>query len=133
MVADSSYVVDRLLRKRAEFVEEQFMAPDILVPEVVNAILVQQRVFHRLEDGLPYMEAFFDAVDVDSLRLVKVTGSLAGEAYEIALRNNEAIYDCLFVALALSYGEGLKTNDRRQARVYEKELEVRGRGDAPLR
>ncbi|MDE1852635.1 MAG: PIN domain-containing protein [Thaumarchaeota archaeon] len=129
IVADSSYLVERIVERRAEFAEEEFLAPDFAIPEVINAILVQHRILHMLKDGRPYVSALFEAVDADSLRLVKVTESLAREAYEIALRNDEVIYDCIFVALALRYGGDLKTVDRRQAQVYAKESARKNAGD----
>lgn len=129
-VADSSYIVDRLVRERGDFVDEECLAPDFVVPEVVNAILVQQETLHILADGKPYVRALFEAIDADSLKLVVVSQPLVESALDIAVRNGEAIYDSIFVALALEHGDGLKTIDRKQAQVYENELR-RGRGKGP--
>ena len=129
-MADSSYIVERLLAHRGEWGSEELLAPDLALPEVANAVLVQQRVLHALKDGVPYLRSLFEAVEAGSLKLVKVTEPLMNEAYEIALRNGETIYDCIFVALALRYGLPLKTNDRRQARVLLRES---GSADAARR
>jgi predicted nucleic acid-binding protein len=121
IVADSSYIVERLLESRRGWGQEELIAPDFAVPEVVNAVLVQQRVLHSLKDGTPYIKSLFEALDSDSLRLVSVAEPLVKDAYGIALRNGEAICDCIFVALALWYGSELKTNDRRQEQVLASE------------
>lgn len=121
-VADSSFLVERLLENRGSWGEEELVSPDLAVAEVVNAVLLQQRIFHSIQDGAPYIRSFFDAIDAGSLQLVRITESLAAEAYDVALRNNATFYDCLFVALALRYGTDLKTLDRKQAQVHAKEL-----------
>jgi predicted nucleic acid-binding protein len=128
IVADSSYIVERLLERRGDWGQEELIAPDFAVPEVVNAVLAQQSVLHSLKDGTPYVESLFEAIDAASLRLVSVTKSLVEDAYGIALRNGGAIYDCIFVALALRYGSEMKTNDRRQEQVLAGE---RSRGVRP--
>jgi len=125
IVADSSYLVERLIERRGDWGTEDLVSPDLAVPEVVNAVLIQERILHTLSDGRPYIESLFGAVDSAALQLVKVTESLVEEAYEIAMRNGQAIYDCIFVALALKYGVPLKTNDRRQAKVFADELSTR--------
>jgi predicted nucleic acid-binding protein len=121
IVADSSYLVERLLESRRGWGQEELIAPDIAVLEVVKAVLVQQRDLHSLKDGTAYIKSLFEAIDCDSLRLVSVTEPLVEDAYGIALRNGDAIYDCIFVALALRYGSELKTNDRRQEQVLASE------------
>lgn len=133
MVADSSYLVERLLERRGELGEEEVIAPDLAVAEVIDAILTQQRVLGTLTDGLPYLEALFGAIDAASVMLVGMTGSLAKEAYEIALRNREAFYDSVYVAIALRYWADLKTLDRRQEKMMGVELARRagGRAGAP--
>jgi predicted nucleic acid-binding protein len=127
MVADSSYLFERLVKNRGELGEQEVVAPDLAVPEVINAILTQQRIFRALKGGLPYVNALFGAVESGSLQLVGVTSSLAREAYEIAIRNREAFYDCVYVALALRHRADLRTLDRRQEKVMKDEARRRER------
>ena len=121
MVADSSIVVEGLLTGQAEFEADRFLAPELLVHEVSNALFVQHQILHRIPDGLPYLKRLFDAIASDSLVLVPSSEELARETYEIASRSGAAVYDCVFVALALQNGMQLRTLDRKQADIFEME------------
>ena len=122
IVADSSYIVDALFGGEGGFGGEPAIVPELAVYEVVNAILVRERVLGTLEHGLDYVRAFFGILDASVLEVVGTTGDLMSEAYEIASRHGEAVYDCIFVVLAVRTGSPLLTHDRRQAKVLEKEL-----------
>jgi len=121
IVADSSYIVDALLSGQKDFGKEPTIVPELAVYEVVNAILVRERVLRNLDHGLAYVKAFFEILDSSLLEVVGTSGDLMSEAYEIGSRQGEAIYDCVFVALALRTGSQLLTRDRRQLDVMERE------------
>jgi predicted nucleic acid-binding protein len=122
IVADSSYVVEGLLSGGALFANDRTLVPDLAVHEVANALFVQQRVLKKIPDGTPFIELLFEAIDSGLIRVVAISGSLISMAYEIAARYDAALYDCVFVAVALTTGLGLKTRDERQRKVYEAEL-----------
>lgn len=128
IVADSSVIVEELLSGGGEWGKEQYIAPDLAVAEVVSVLTAQRRALNALGDGLPYVRLLFEAIDASSLRLERVSESLAAEAYGIALRNDESIYGCLFIALALKYGARLATRDPRQEAALAKELSLGRRG-----
>jgi predicted nucleic acid-binding protein len=109
------------------------IVPDIAVPEVLNAIFVQHQVLHLIDDGLPYLEELFKIIDAELIEVVDCTKDLVLEAYQIAARNGEATYDCLFIALALRLNLQLKTLDRRQAEIMETERSRNGEGGDPGR
>lgn|GEM_PF-6669609 len=92
-----------------------------MVLEVANTLFVQHNVLHNISDGLPYLDRLFRAIESGSLTLVPVTEELALAAYEIAAGNAAAVYDCIFVALALQREMQLKTRDRKQAQILELE------------
>ena len=121
IVADSSFVVDALLSNEAGFGREPTIVPELAVYEVVNAIYVRERVVGRQDHGIAYLRAFFEILDSSLLEVVGATGDLMSEAYEIGTRHGAAIYECVFVALALRTGSQLLTKDRRQLAILEKE------------
>jgi predicted nucleic acid-binding protein len=126
-------VVEGLLAGHREFESETLLAPDLVVPEVANALFVHHRILHAIPDGLPYLARLFRAIESGSLVLVPVTEDLASASYEIAANNDSAIYGCVFIALALRSGLQLRTRDRRQAEVLENErkrLPSRGHRDS---
>ncbi|MDG7007273.1 MAG: type II toxin-antitoxin system VapC family toxin [Nitrososphaerota archaeon] len=118
-------MVEGLLNGQDEFASERFLAPDLIVHEVANTLFVQHRVLHTIPDGLPYVERLFRAIETGSLILVPVTEDLAVAAYKIASGNAAAVYDCVFIALALQREMQLKTRDRKQAEILELERRKR--------
>lgn len=120
-MGDSSLVVDGLLEAGSEFTGEPILVPDIAVAEVVNALFVQERVLHHIEDGRPYLDRLFQVVDAEVVQVVASSRDTVLDAYRIAARNGGAVYDCLFVALALRLGLPLKTRDKRQAAIMDRE------------
>jgi predicted nucleic acid-binding protein len=100
---------------------EPILTPDIALPEVLNALFVQQHVLHLIDNGPEYLDALCDFVDAGQVRIVKTSRELLQDAYRIAARNGGATYDCLFIALALSAHLDLRTKDQRQGRVMEAE------------
>ena len=121
IVADSSIIVESLLTGQEVFEADRFLAPELAIHEVSNALFVQHRVLHRIPDGLPYLMRLFEAVASDSLILVPSTKELALQTYEIASRTGVTVYDCVFIALALQKGMQLRTLDRKQAQIFESE------------
>jgi predicted nucleic acid-binding protein len=121
IVADSSYIVESLLASGEEFERDTMVTSDLAIHEVANAMYVQQYVLNTIKDGLAYVDRYYEAVEAGALEVVSTSKALVGEAFEIASRNGEAIYDCIFVALALSLNSELRTIDKRQARIFENE------------
>ena len=126
-MADSSFIVEALLSGGDEFQGETFVAPDFAINEVANAFFVQEHSLHSIEDGLPYIERLFEAIDAESLSIVTSSKELVKDAYDIASRSGGSTYDCLFVALALRGNLELKTRDRRQAGVFQAEMSRQGK------
>ena len=121
IIADSSFVVGELLSGGTELAGETMVIPDLAIHEVVNALYVQERVLHRIPDGLPYIRLMFEAIDSGMIAVVRSSERLVQGAYEMAARTGSAVYDCVFVFVALSAGQELRTYDKKQMRLFESE------------
>lgn len=84
-----------------------FLAPDIFLPEVVNALLRQARRSQLAEDALG--RALHD-LDFSAPELV-ASARLMDRAVVIAKALGHPIYDCLYLALAERWDTALITAD----------------------
>jgi len=113
-VADSSYIVEGLLKKK-ELLEEDFLITlDLAVYETINSIWKHQYLLKDLDDGLAYVSIFYGLMESGRIRTVNPGKELMGKAYSLAARSRCPIYDAIFAVLALELGLGLATFDRRQ-------------------
>ena len=114
-------MVGGLLSARELLQQEPVVIPDLAIHEVANAIFIQEHVLHRIPGGNDYLELLFELIESGNLQVVKSSADLMGSAYEIAAKHHVALYDCVFVALALQFGVELRTIDERQRKVMELE------------
>lgn len=131
IVADSSYLVEELLSGGSALERDAVIVPDLAIHEVANAIFVQEHILHKIQDGSIYLGLMFEAIESGLIRTIESSEELIGAAYEVAGRNGAAFYDCLFVAVALSTGQILKTRDEKQKRIYDKELARKPKSSSP--
>ena len=87
-----------------------FLAPDIILAEVANALwkyvrvgTLSENLANRILFGLENNYVFVDPIDED----------LALSAFGLAVRAEHPIYDCLYVALAQRMNVPFLTADRR--------------------
>ena len=97
------------------------VVPDVAVAEAMNAFYVQEHVLHVIEDGRPYVERMFKGVEAGSIEVVRCSKDVALKAYEISVRSGTAVYDSIFVSLALKLGAELKTLDVMQEETMASE------------
>ena len=90
-----------------------------MVYEVANAIWRHERLLKDLADGKPYLSALWSLIDAGKITLISPNERLTFMAYSIARKNGIAIYDALFVCLAIDLGMALKTFDKIQAQALE--------------
>ncbi len=90
---------------------------------MVNSIWVHQNLRHTFDDGLHYLALFFGLVDSTKIQVIRGGEPLLRKAFEVASRNGTALYDSVFVALALQTGLPLRTLDEKQSKTMAKELE----------
>lgn len=87
------------------------LAPAVLAPEVINALLCRGAGAESLERAVRFLD------DVD-LAICPLDPALLIAASRIALDERMALYDAMFVALAVRFDAELVTADRRQARTH---------------
>jgi len=121
IVTDPSAREKYLLREECwKSVEEYLVkgcSPDLMVVEVANAIWKHSAVRRLISADLG-LRLFQQLKRLVTEGVVKLENQLEyiDSAMEIALSRRVPIYDALFIAQALRYGE-LLTSDRDQARI----------------
>ena len=93
----------------------RFVAPDAYLPEVTNALWARSSLRGDITGG----EAR-DGLERLFLSLPTLVPSvdLATQALELALAFRHAVYDCLYVALAIRLGSTVVTADQRMISTF---------------
>jgi predicted nucleic acid-binding protein len=121
-VADSSFIVEGLL-KRKELLEEDFLITvDLALYEVINSIWKHQFLLKDLNEGLAYITILYGLIEAGRIRVVRPAAELMQRGYSLAGKNRLSIYDSIFVALALELASELVTFDKRQAELLRREV-----------
>ena len=120
-VCDSSYIVKAILEDESLFRGEQFVAPDIIIFEVANAVWKHEYLIRSLDDGVPYVTVLYDLIKSGKITVLSPSETLMQQSYLIAKKNNITVYDAVFIALALQLGVSMKTLDKAQIRAFKSE------------
>jgi predicted nucleic acid-binding protein len=120
-VADSSYLIEGLLRDASLLEGEVFVAPDLTLYEVANTLWKHQTLLKDIRNSSEYIHLFQELVSTRSIQLVRPDRRLLDDAYSLSLKHQLPIVDTIFVALALELGLQLKTFDAAQSRMLDKE------------
>ncbi len=120
-VADSSYLTAGLLRDASLLENEKFVAPDLALYEVVNALWKHETIVKDLRDSSVRIRLFSELISTEAVQLIRPDGKLLGETYSLSIKHRAPVYDTIFVALALELGLDLKTFDSRQSTIMSKE------------
>lgn len=121
-VADSSYIVEGLLRRKELLEEDVLITVDLALYEAVNAVWKHQFLIRDLSDGVPYVRILYGLVESGRVRVIRPGGELMKHGYFLAAKNHRSIYDAIFIALALELALDLATFDKRQAKLLRKEI-----------
>ncbi len=121
IVADSSFLVEGLLKNQELLEEDVILTVDLAVYEVANSIWKHQYLLKDLKDGLRYLSVFYELFETNKIRAIHPNQELIGRSYAVAARNKLSVYDSVFIALALEIGSGLKTFDVQQAAILQRE------------
>ena len=117
-VADSSYIVEGLL-KRKELLEEDFLITvDLALHEAISAIWKHQFLLKDLKDGLAYVSILYGLIESGRIRVIRPGAELMRKGYSLAAKSKRSVYDTIFVALALELALELGTFDERQAELF---------------
>jgi predicted nucleic acid-binding protein len=92
----------RAIRQRDEYAAliHDLVAPDIFSPEIANALAVAERQ-GRIKTG--EAAVFFRGI-IRNAPVIRPTPPLLIRAIEISLSTRQAVYDCIYVALAEDEG-----------------------------
>jgi predicted nucleic acid-binding protein len=120
-VADSSYLIEGILRDASLLENERFVAPDLSLYEVVNTLWKHETILRDLSDSSERIHLFLELIATETIQLVRPDRKLLDESYSLSVKHRVPIYDMIFVALALELGLELKTLDSRQSKILTKE------------
>lgn len=90
------------------------------VYEVANAIWKQECLLKKFQDGQVYLEHFYGLIDSGKITLLYPNENLMQESYRIARAQGIAMYDSIFICLAIKLGLNLKTLDQKQDEIFRK-------------
>ena len=121
IVADSSYIVEGLLKNKKLLSDDQIVTPELVVYEVTNAIWKHENLLKDLENGKPYLSIFYGLIEAGAITILSPNERLMQESYSVAKRNGITVYDAVFVSLAIKLGLALRTYDRVQIRAFKSE------------
>ncbi len=127
IVADSSYIAEGVLVDEALLRKDDMVAPDLAIYETMGAIWKHQVLLGRISDGQGYLAALADLVRSNRLVALEPDNRLVSATYDLSARYRAHPRDAIFVALAFMTGLELKTFDRNQKRILERETARRGR------
>lgn len=117
IVADSSYLIEGLLKDSSLLEDEEIVTPELALYEVTNAIWKHETVLTDIKDGEAFLELFLELIEVQAIRLVRPDEKIIRKAYTLASDKNTTFYDTIFVVLALELGLDLKTFDKTQEQL----------------
>jgi predicted nucleic acid-binding protein len=120
-VADSSYLVEGILRDASLLENEAFAAPDLALYEVVNTLWKHEVLIGDVKNASLSFGVFLDLIANQNVELLRPDKRLLDEAYALSVRHKIPIYDMVFVALALQLGLELRTFDDRQSKILSSE------------
>ncbi|MEM2942635.1 MAG: PIN domain-containing protein [Candidatus Bathyarchaeia archaeon] len=121
IVADTSYLVEAILRDASLLENETIITPDLTVYETINTLWKHEILIGDLKDSSPYLELLLELISTETVQLVRLDEKLLRNSYVLSARHRAPIYDTVFVALALELGLELKTFDRKQTNILSKE------------
>jgi predicted nucleic acid-binding protein len=121
IVADSSYIVEGLLKNKKLLSDDQIVAPELVVYEVTNAIWKHEDLLKDLENGATYLSIFYGLIEAGTITILSPNERLMQESYSVAKRNGITVYDAVFVSLAIKLGLALRTYDKVQIRAFKSE------------
>ncbi len=122
IVADSSFIVEGLLKRKTLLEEDQIVIPELALYEAANSIWKHEHVLKDLKDGSNYLSILYQLRDAGTILVLSPNEQSMQRAYRIASRHKIFVYDSVFVALALELGLALKTYDGAQTRIMKSEL-----------
>ncbi len=114
IVADSSYIVEGILKDSSLLEDQEIITPELAFYEVANAIWKHEIILKDIKNGRPFLNIFIELIQTQTIRLIRPNKKIIKKAYTLASNKNITFYDTIFVALAQDLGLELKTFDKPQ-------------------
>ena len=121
IVADTSYVVEAIIRDASLLEGDTIITPDLTLYEAVNTLWKHDTLIGDLKDSSLRVDLLLELISVGAIQLVRPDERLLKNTYALSAKHEVSIYDMVFVALALELGLELKTFDNKQANILSKE------------
>jgi predicted nucleic acid-binding protein len=119
IVADSSYIIEGLLKDKSLLEGYTLFAPDYGLYEVLNAVWKHEVLLKKVADSSTILAIFFDLVSSERIRFIALEEETIRSAYALAVKTRTPVYDAVFIALAKLLDIELKTFDMRQAEIFK--------------
>lgn len=119
-VADSSYLVEGLLKTKALFEDDILVSLDLAVYEAANSVWKHEFLLKDIEDGELYLAILRGLIESGRIELVHASKEVMEVAYTLAAKCKRPVCDTVFVALALELESDFVTFDKRQAALYKR-------------
>jgi predicted nucleic acid-binding protein len=119
IVADSSYIAEGILSNKQNL-KDQIITPQLAVYEVANVIWKQDCLLKKIDAGEAYLEHFYGLIESGKITVLYPNSNLMQESYRRAKENRIALYDSIFICLAIKLKLNFKTLDQKQEEVFHK-------------
>ena len=123
IVADSSFLVEAILKKNELLGADGILTADLAVYEVANSIWKHQFLLKDIEDGPSFLSVFYELIESGAINIIRYTKKMLVEAYALAGKLKVTVYDATFLHLALETGMELKSLDSRLLRIFNSEAD----------
>lgn len=117
VVADSSYVVEGLLKNASLFENQVIFCPDYSLYEILNAVRKHHVLLKKIKDGASVIDALFTLISTKRIQFLALEEGTIRKSYNLAVRSKMPIYDIVFIMLAKELKIELKTFDKKQATI----------------
>ncbi len=114
IVADSSYIIECLLKNSSLLKDQKIITPELAYYEVTNAIWKHETLLKDIKNGKPYLNIFNELIQNKTIQLIHPDNNITQKAYTLATQKKLSFYDTIFVALAQHLKLELKTYDKKQ-------------------
>ncbi len=121
IVADSSFLVQGLLRDTDLLVADSIITLDLALHEVSNAIWKHEFILNDINHGIDFINVMHDLIDSGAVTLVTSNRKMTRRAYDIAAKYRVSFYDCIFIILSIETGLPLRTMDDQQMKILKAE------------
>jgi predicted nucleic acid-binding protein len=120
-VADSSFLVQAILRDAEVLASDRTITVDLALHGVTNAIRKHEYMIKDIKQGISFVKILIELIDSGTITLATPNRKMIEMAYHLTAKHKTSYYDCISVALAVETGLGLKTVDSEQEEVMKAE------------